>query len=310
MSEKRYGKHLVELSNTDKLLFPDDGIRKGDFIEYCEKIAGVMLPHLENRPLTLHRYPDGIDDKGFFQQQRSDYFPDWVESCQTPRADASDKRGAVEHVVCNNEASLVYLANQAAITLHGWLSRTDNIRYPDRLVFDLDPSAKDFAAVRLAARQVAALMQELGMNPYAMTTGSRGLHVIAPLRADTGFDQVRELARDMAAHLEQQHVEALTVEQRKNKRDGRIYLDVMRNAYGQTTVMPYAVRAKKGAPVATPLTLSELDDPDLDPRGWNIANIFRRLGQKGDPWKNIRMHATTVDSARKALERCLAPRID
>jgi bifunctional non-homologous end joining protein LigD len=301
MGKKRYGIHSVELSNTGKTLFPGAGITKGDYIEYCEKIAGVMLPHLADRPLTLHRFPDGIDKDGFYQQQRSDYFPDWIETCSTPRAEKDDMREAVEHVVCNNEATLVYLANQAAITLHGWLSRTDNIRKPDRLVFDLDPSTNDFGAVRHAARQVVKLMKELGMNPHAMTTGSRGLHVIAPLRADSGFDAVRELAIDMAACLAAQHEDTLTVEQRKNRRKGRIYLDVMRNVYGQTTVVPYSVRANTDAAVATPITLSELDDSDLDPRGWNMRNIFRRLGHKKDPWRNIRRHATNLASAREAL---------
>lgn len=303
MSVLRFGRYSVELSNTDKVLFPDSGISKGDLIDYYREVAGLMVPHMKNRPLTLQRFPDGIDEDGFYQQEVSDYFPDWISTRKTARAD--DDGEPVEHVLCNSQATLVYLANQAVITPHGWLSRAPRLSKPDRLIFDLDPADGNFTGVRRAARQVAGLMEELGLTPFVMTTGSRGLHVAAPLRADTGFDKVRALARDMAALLAQRHGEQLTVEQRKNKRRGRIYLDVMRNAYGQTSVMPYAVRARPGAPVATPLDLAELGDSKLDPQRWHIGNILRRLGQKDDPWADIERHAASADSARKALHSLL-----
>jgi len=298
MDSARFGRYRVELSHTGKLLFPDSGISKGELIEYYRDIAAVMLPHLEDRPLTLQRFPDGIRKPGFYQQQRGDYFPGWIRTRSTPRADDG---AAVQHILCNNQATLVYLANQAAVTLHGWLARTPRITRPDRLIVDLDPVDNDFAAVRRAARQVVELMQTLDMNPFVMTTGSRGLHVAAPLRADSDFDAVRDLARDMAAVLAGRHPAALTVEQRKKRRRGRIYLDVMRNAYGQTAVMPYSVRALPGAPVATPLDLAELGDSRLDPQRWHVKNILRRLGRKDDPWAGIRRHATTAGRAQQAL---------
>jgi bifunctional non-homologous end joining protein LigD len=300
MSSLHFGRYHVELSSTDKLLFPDSGIRKGALIDYYREVAGVMLPHLEDRPLTLQRFPDGIGEAGFYQQQSADYFPDWIRTCSTPRAGNGE---AVQHVLCNNRATLAYLANQAAITLHGWLARAPRITRPDRLIFDLDPPDHDFAAVRRAARQVVKLMQSLQMTPFVMTTGSRGLHVVAPLRAAADFDTVRGLAQDMASVLAGRHRETLTVEQRKQKRRGRIYLDVMRNAYGQTTVMPYAVRALPGAPVATPLDIDELDDSRLAPQRWHLKNILRRLGSKTDPWADIRRHATTDSRIRQALSR-------
>ena len=301
MGAVRIGKRRVELSNTDKPLFPDDGISKGDLISYYRRIADILLPHANNRPLTLHRFPDGIDADGFYQQQASDYFPDWVKRCATPRA--GDRRESVEHVLANDEATLAYLANQATITLHGWNSRAPKIDRPDQLVFDLDPAGRDFVAVRRAAQRVAELMQSLGMNPYAMTTGSRGLHVVAPLRADEDFDAVRAVARDMAEILAARHADELTVEQRKNKRAGRLYLDMSRNAYGQTRVLPYSVRALPGAPVATPIALDELDDSTLDPQKWRIDNLFRRLARTRDPWADIRRRATKIGTARRALER-------
>ena len=301
MGQVRIGRQSLQLSNTDKLLFPRDGISKGDLIDYYRRVSKHLLAHAKNRPLTLHRFPDGIDADGFYQQQVSGYFPDWIRTCSTARA--GDRRERVEHVLCNDEATLAYLANQAAITLHGWTSRAPSVECPDQLVFDLDPSQQDFTAVRRAARLVAALMQSIGMNPYAMTTGSRGLHVIAPLRPDSGFEAVRELARDMASLLAARHDDELTIEQRKQKRRGRLYLDMSRNAYGQTRVLPYAVRALDAAPVATPLTLDELDDASLRPRKWRIDNLFRRLGQKGDPWSDCRRRATCVETARRALNK-------
>ena len=300
MTIERFGRYSVELSNTDKLLFPDSGISKGDLIDYYRNIAEVMLPHLQDRPLTLQRFPDGIDQQGFYQQESSDYFPDWISTRHTARADDGD---AVQHVLCNNQATLVYLANQAVITLHGWLARAPRITRPDRLIFDLDPADNDFTAVRRAARQVAELMQALGMSPFVMTTGSRGLHVVAPLRAEADFDSVRSLAQDMAALLAERHADALTVEQRKNKRRGRIYLDVMRNSYGQTAVSPYSVRALPGAPVATPLDLAELGDRRLDPQRWHLKNILRRLGQKDDPWADMARHGVTASRAQRALRQ-------
>ena len=299
MSSTRFGRYTVELSSTGKTLFPGSGISKGALIAYYRDIAEVMLPHLRDRPLTLHRFPDGIDKPGFYQQECPDYFPDWIRTRKTPRAANGD---AVEHVLCNNQATLVYLANQAAITLHGWLARVPRITRPDRLVFDLDPPDDDFPAVRRAARRIVELMQALGMSPFVMTTGSRGLHVVAPLQADAGFDAVRELARGMAAWLAKRHADELTVEQRRNKRRGRIYLDVMRNAYGQTAVVPYAVRALPGAPVATPLDVAELGDRKLAPQRWHLKNILRRLGQKSDPWADIARHAAATTRTFDALQ--------
>lgn len=300
MSVERFGRYTVEVSNADKVLFPDCGITKAGLIDYYRSVAETLLPHATGRPLTLHRFPDGIEEDGFYQQQRSDYFPDWLGTRKTPRA--GDDGESVEHVLCNNQASLVYLANQAAISLHGWLSRVPRIARPDRLIFDLDPADGSFAMVRRAARQVAGLMQELGLSAYAMTTGSRGLHVITPLRPSAGFDAVRELAQGMAEILAARHPRQLTVEQRKDKREGRIYLDIMRNAYGQTAVLPYSVRARPGAPVATPIDLDELGDARLDPQRWHLKNILRRLGQKGDSWSGIGRHAASPERTHDALQ--------
>lgn len=293
MSEQlSYGNKKITTSNRDKVFFPKQALTKGDLIDYYRDIARVMLPHVRERPLTLQRYPDGIQEEGFIQQERSDYFPDWIGQIKTPLAD--DKRKFIIHPVCNDEASLVYLANQAVITFHGWLSCTSAIECADKLIFDLDPSGDDFSPVRLAARRVRGLMEALGMTAFVMTTGSRGLHVVAPLKPDSQFDAVRNYARAMAERLANNYPEELTTEQRKDQRGRRIYLDVIRNAYGQTAVLPYSVRDKPVAPVATPLDWDEINDSNLGPQSYHLKNIRRRLGQRNDPWKDIRRHAVSL----------------
>lgn len=300
MTHIRIGNREIELKNRDKVFFPDAGISKGDVIDYYRDVAGLMLPHLRTRPLTLQRFPDGIGEDGFYQQERSDHFPDWLAGARLERA--SGEGEPVHHIVCNDEASLVYLANQGTITLHGWLAVTERPHHPDRMVFDLDPPDGEFEPVRTAARQVAELMREIGMSPYVMTTGSRGVHVVAPLDGGSGFDAVRALAREMAEHLARAHPRSLTTAQRKDQRGGRLYLDVMRNAYGQTAVQPYSLRAKPGAPVATPLSWEELGRSDLGPRSYDLTNLRRRLAQKDDPWADMARHRVSAARAQERLE--------
>ncbi|MFO7581225.1 non-homologous end-joining DNA ligase [Guyparkeria sp.] len=295
----RINGHEIDIDNRDKALFPGEAITKGDVIDYYREIAEYILPHIEGRPLTLQRFPDGLDEDGFYQQQVPEHFPDWIDTRSLPRADGSER---IDHILCNDTASLVYLANLATITIHRWLARAPRFTRPDCLIFDLDPAGEDFTPVRDAARQVVELMQTLEVMPFVMTTGSRGLHVIAPLAPELDFDAVREIATGMAGHLAARHPETLTTEQRKDKRRGRLYLDVMRNAYGQTGVAPYSLRAHPGAPVATPLSIDELDRGDLGPQDYHIGNIFRRLGQTGDPWADIRRHAVDPRGLRDRLE--------
>lgn len=293
----------IELSNQDKVLYPDDGITKGDVIDYYRNIAGHLLPHIEDRPLTLRRFPDGLNEDGFYQQQAADYFPDWIHTRQLPRADSDDDSDKVEHILCKDTAGLVYLANLGTLTLHRWLARLPRYTRPDQLIFDLDPPDDDFGAVRDAARRIVELMQELEIHPYVMTTGSRGLHVIAPLKPEQDFDRVRKTARAMSELLARRHPKALTTEQRKDKRRGRLYLDIMRNAYGQTAVAPYSLRAKPGAPVATPLSLGELEHSDLGPQDYHIKNIFQRLGQREDPWQGMGRHAVDPAALDERVEQ-------
>lgn len=283
--------HEIVLSNRDKVFFPDAGITKGDLVDYYRRIAEVALPHYRDRPLSMQRFPDGIAAEGFFQKNAPEYFPDWIETAALAKED-----GTVRHVVANSAATLVYLADQGMITPHLGLSRVDDIEKPDRLVFDLDPSDGDFAKVQTAARHVRAALDELDAPSFVQTTGSRGLHVVVPLVRSAGFDVVREAAQRIAKALAARYPDALTVAQRKAKRGSRIYLDTARNAYGQTAVAPYGVRARPGAAVATPLDWSEALGRDMTPRTYTIANIFRRLGNKDDPWRGISRAAISAEA--------------
>jgi bifunctional non-homologous end joining protein LigD len=255
-----------------------------------------MLPHIAGRPLSFERYPDGIETNGFMQKNASDYFPSWIRRARLAKED-----GEVEHVVADDAATLVYLANQACVTLHVGLARVDRIHHPDRLVIDLDPSDEDFDKVKRAARAARRLLEATGLVPFVQITGSRGLHVWVPLEPQATFDQVRGFAGDLADRLVAHSPEELTTEQRKAKRGTRVFVDVARNAYGQTAVAPYSVRPRPEAPVATPLAWAELDDPGLGPGRYTITNLFRRLGQKPDPWAEFGRHARPLAAARERL---------
>ena len=292
------GGHRIEFSNLDKVLFPDDGYTKQDLVDHYRAVAAVALPHYRDRPLSMQRFPDGIGGDGFFQKDVPDYFPRWIHRVSLAKED-----GRVSYVVADDEATLAYLANQACITPHLFLSRRDRPHHPDRLVFDLDPPGDEFEPVRRAARLVRDALGEVELPCYLQTTGSRGLHVVVPLDRSAGFDAVRNFAHDLASRLAAQHGDELTVEQRKSKRRGRIFLDYLRNAYGQTAVAPYAVRAIAGAPVATPIEWQELGDRRLHPRRYSIRNIRRRLGQKDDPWADIARHGHSIGAAARRLER-------
>ncbi|MDX1622692.1 MAG: non-homologous end-joining DNA ligase [Gemmatimonadota bacterium] len=293
----RFGRYTVEISNRDKVLFPDAGITKGDLVDYYREIADTMVPYLEERPVVMVRHPDGIEEDGFYQKETPDYFPDWIG-----RVTVEKEGGTVTHVVCGNAATLVYLANQAVITPHVWLSRTDRLHHPDKLIFDLDPPEGDFGAVLHGARTIREFLIDLGLDPWVMTTGGRGLHVIVPLDRSAGFDTVRDFAHGVADELADREPDRLTTEQRKEKRGGRLFLDYLRNSYAQTAVPPYAVRPRPGAPVACPLAWDELDDPDLSGDAYTVENVFQRLGQMEDPWKGMRRHARSLSDPIDRLE--------
>lgn len=292
----RIGDRAVPVSRLDKVLFPEDGITKGDLIDYYRRVADWILPHLRGRPLALERYPDGIGRPGFFQKKAGAYYPGWIRTVTVPKAG-----GTVRQVVCNDAATLVYLANQACITPHIWLSRVHRLDRPDQMLFDLDPSGDDFEPVRAAARAFKALLDRLGLPAYLKTTGSRGLHVAVPLRRREDYDAVRGFARELAALVAAEDPKQWTVEQRKDRRRGRVFLDTNRNAYAQMIAPAWAVRARPGAPISVPLEWAELDRADLRSNGITIRTAFARLEAAGDPWQDFWSRGVTLTAARRQV---------
>jgi bifunctional non-homologous end joining protein LigD len=203
----------------------------------------------------------------------------------------------------------VYLANQGTITPHAWLSRVDRPRRPDRVVIDLDPpdtAEADLTLAKDGVRHVMDLLADVGLVPFVMTTGSRGFHVVAPVERRQDVNETRAFARDVAALVARRYPDRFTTAQRQEQRAGRLYLDTSRNAYGQTAVAPYAVRGRPGAPVATPLDRDELAAGDLTPRRYTLQNLFRRLGQRDDPWREIGATARPLGEPRDRLHRLAA----
>ena len=295
------GQISFELSHPDKVLFPDDGVTKGDLVEYYRAVAARMLPLLRDRPVTMIRYPDGIASHSILQKNAPDYFPDWVTRAEVPK-----QGGTVHHVICDKAATLAYLANQACIELHVFLSRTDAVAAADQVIFDLDPPDDDhFPQVVQAARRLRELLEgELGLTTYVKTTGGKGLHVHLPLVAEADFDASRQFARQVSEVLVARQPDLLTLEQRKDKRGDRIYSDIMRNGYAQTAVTPYGVRGRPGAPVATPLHWAELDDAGLTPHQFTIATVPGRVaGMTGadDPWAGLGRHRYRLATAQQKL---------
>jgi bifunctional non-homologous end joining protein LigD len=296
----RAGKRTVGVHRPGKVLFPGGGdtreYTKGDLVDYYRAVAPFMVPHLRGRPLMLERHPDGVDGPRFMQKNTPDSYPDWITRVEVPK-----EGGTVCHPVCDDTATLLYLADQAALTLHRWLSRTGRLDRPDRMVFDLDPAGDDFAAVRSAARLLGELLDELALPSWLMTTGSRGLHVVVPLTGSDGFDAVREFSRAVADTLAEAHPAELTTAARKKDRGDRLYLDVGRNAYAQTAVAPFSVRALPGAPVATPITWSQLDDPALHARRWSVADAVEQARTR--PWAGLSRGGRALGPARRRLDR-------
>ena len=299
----RVGARTFEANNLDKVMFPGAGLTQRDLWDYYHRIADTMLPHIQDRPLTLQRFPNGIDAGGFYQKEAPDYFPDWIR-----RVTIKVKEDGREQLqlVCDDAATLAYLVDQGCITLHTWLSRADRLRYPDKLIFDLDPPDHAFGPIRAAAHLLRELLDDVGLVPFVMTTGSRGLHVVAPLDRGADFDTARAFARDLADLLAEREPDRLTTAMRKSERGDRLFLDYLRNSYGQNSVAPYSVRAKPGAPIATPLGWDELDDTDFNSQTYTVDNIFRRLGQKADPWKGMLRHARSLERPRERLDAMLS----
>ncbi len=282
----------IQISHPEKILSPKDGISKADVAAYYERIAPFMLPHIKDRPLTLRRYPDGIEKEGFYNKHAPDYFPDLIKRINVPM---HSEKGKIAEMASADEASdLVYFANQNMIEIHMGLSTARTLEKPNQIIFDFDPSDNDFEKVRIAALELENMLDELGLPSFVKTTGSRGVHVHIPIKPERKFAAVKDYARSLAQHLNDMMPDITTLEHRKDKRGDRVFIDYLRNDYAMTAIAPYSLRAKKGAPVATPIMWEELSDLSLKPNSFTIENIFKRLAKNPDPWKDFRKTAVRL----------------
>jgi len=296
----------VTVTHPDKVLFPDDGITKGEVVDYYRTVAPRMLPLISGRPVTMQRFPDGIGKGGFLQKQIGRHFPDWIERVTAPnrRTRQATVREEVTYPVCRTADDLAYLANQGCLTPHVWLSRAPDIHHPDQLVFDLDPASDDLGVLRAAAAGLRGLLGELGLAAFLKSSGSRGLHVVVPLVPAAETDTVKLFSIAVAEALAARHPDDFTTEGRIANRDGRLYLDIGRNGYAQTMAAPYAVRALPGAPVSVPLEWSELEA--FVPGRHTLHTIGERLAAP-DPWAGLDAAATGLAEAGARLAHLPGP---
>jgi bifunctional non-homologous end joining protein LigD len=285
------------ITHPDKVLFPDEGITKGEMAAYYEAIAAVMLPHLSGRPITMERYPSGISHKGFFHKDVSKGFPEWLERVEVPKKD-----GTVHHPIARDLRSLLWIVNQNCITPHVWTSRVPQLDLPDICVFDLDPSTPDLDRLIEAALALHDLLAELDMRSWVKTSGSKGLHIVVPLDGKTRMGEAARFAHTVGRALVARHPDRLTQEFSKSDRGTRIYVDTGRNGYSATFAAAYAVRAKPGAPVSAPCTWEEIERGDATPQAFTLRAMASRVGRVGDIWADMRKTRYSIASRLKRLE--------
>ena len=288
---------MITISHPEKLLFPADGITKGAVAAYYGLVAPAMLPHIRGRPITMERYPRGIEAQAFWQKDVSKGFPDWLQRVEVPK-----KGGTVHHALVQDERSLLWLANQNSITQHVWTSRVPKLSHPDVCVFDLDPSRDDPAALRRATLALRDLLTELGLPSWVKTTGSKGFHVVVPLDGKADMGQVAGFAHAVGVLLVRLLPAELTQEFSKADRKGRILIDTGRNGYSATFAAAYTVRARPGAPVSAPCTWEELESGEVGPASVTLRTMPGRLDTVGDVWADLKRRGRSLTRAAARLK--------
>jgi bifunctional non-homologous end joining protein LigD len=290
------------ITHPDKLLFPADGITKGELAAYYEAAAPVLLPHLAGRPLTLERYPAGIEAKGFIQKDVSRGFPEWLQRLEVPKKD-----GVLHQVLVSDARSLAWVVNQNTITPHVPTSRAPSLDVPDLCVFDLDPSRDEPAALRAAALGVRDLLLELGLSSWVKTSGSKGFHIVVPLDGHASFEHSWRFSHGAGALLVKRRPELFTQEFLKVERGDRILIDTGRNGFGATFASAYAVRARPGAPVSAPCSWAEIESGQIAPRSVLLRSLRERLDRGGDVWAGLYEQGQALEPALARLEGLLTP---
>jgi bifunctional non-homologous end joining protein LigD len=272
----------IEPSHLEKVFWPHEALTKGDLLGYFEAVAPFIVPALHNRPLTVKRYPDGIDGFSFFQKNAPRYTPDWVKTVRLPAWSAGRD---VDYILCNSKRTLLWLANQAAIELHPWLSSVDHLHRPTHLVFDLDPPEGRFELAVRAALATREVLEAAGLASAAKTSGAKGMHVYVPLQRRYPYGRVRLMAEELAHRVQEAAPELATTEFRLAKRGGRVFVDVGRVGMGAHTIGPYSPRARPGAAVSFPVAWDEV--PSVDPSRFTIRTVPGLLEKHGDLWRAL-----------------------
>jgi bifunctional non-homologous end joining protein LigD len=298
--KKEREKGEVKLTNLDKIYFPEDGITKGDVIDYYDKISSYILPHLKDRPESLNRHPNGIDEPNFFQKNFESDLPSFVETYVRKR-EGKDKKD-VRYIVCQNKETLLYMANLGCIEINPWNSRTTSPEGSDFLIIDLDPSGRPWKDLIKVAKTVHGVLDKACEKNYVKTSGKRGFHVVVPLGGKYKHEDVKNLAHLLAGYVHRELPNITSLERDPKKRKDKIYLDYLQNNFAQTLAAPYSVRPRKGATVSTPLLWSEVTEK-LDPTKFTIKTIFKRLEKMGDIWKPVLTEKIDLKKSIECIER-------
>lgn len=273
--------HEVKLTNLDKLIWP--GLTKAHLVKYYSDMAPYILPYLYNRPVVMKRYPDGLDGEPFYQKECPGYAPDWVK-----RQPVEHSEKVVNYIICNDTATLAWLANQACIEMHAWLARVENLESPDLAVMDLDPAeGAGFADTLEIALLVKRALEEFGLQSFPKTSGAGGLHLFIPVKQCYSWQQVTAAMKYIAELVAGVYPDKATTERKVDKRGGRVYLDYLQNGRGKTMAFPYSLRPLPGAPVSTPLHWQEVERGGVRPWDFNIETIFERLDLQGDIYTGV-----------------------
>lgn len=310
-NEQKYGENDVEwtingkklkVTNRNKVYFPEDGITKGEIIDYYRKVSKFILPYLKKRPESLNRHPNGIEKPGFYQKDMdTDQIPEWLH---TEKQYSKSNEAYLDYLICDNEAALVYIANLGCIEINPWHSTFDKPDHPDYLIMDLDPGNIGFKEVVRTALKIRDICTEIGIETFCKTSGATGLHVYIPLKKRYTYDEIKLFGELLATAVQQQLPDTTSIERTVSKRSDKIYIDFLQNRKGQTIASAYSVRPKPGATVSTPLEWTEVNER-LDPKAFTIYTIFDRLKEKGDLWKKVLGKGADIGKALGKLEKIM-----
>jgi bifunctional non-homologous end joining protein LigD len=292
---------IVKLSSPDRVLFPEDGITKGDLFEYYQRVGPTIVPHLRDRPFTMKRYREGIGAPGFFQKQAPKGIPDWIPTRQFRTWPREGGSRLVDFPLVNSTEALLWMVQMHCIDMNAWYSRVDKPDRPDFVLFDLDPPDDGFELAIEVAQLIRELLEELDLPGYVKTSGADGIHVVAPITRRSTFEQTYDFAEQASRLLEQRHPGKVTTEWLKKKREG-VLVDHRQNGHGKTIASVYSVRPKPGAPVSTPLRWEELR-PGIRPRDFGMEEALRRIEEHGDLFVPVLEDPRPLAPAAKKLEK-------